>query len=612
MTLVSPGVSVTVTDSSFFIPASAPTVPLFFIATQANKEQPNGAPAAGTLESGVVRTVTSLAQSIQLYGIPAFRNDIAENEFHGDCRNEYGLFALNQYLGVGNRAYVVRADVDLRDESVTFKSVGAPVLDESSVTAINNIGTGTVGSVVIGNDPRMQRPRDYGITFTSSTTFKVTVDGEQLGFGDLTASPNFDDSGVQIDLVQGPVAFVAGDSLRFSTVWKLDSVAPNTGDGSLQGLEIGTAADGNYTVEFLDAVTFQFGSQTGLVNQPFNDPATGMSFTIVDGTTQFAAGDVIDFTVSTINIQSTLGANDAAKRVSIVEKLQAVINSNTEVRSKIYEYNIILCPGYHEVVDEMLALSTTVKDEAFVIADTPANKTPEQVAVWAKTSERFNSTSVAYYYPWGLASNLDGRNVLCAPSGIALRTIAFSDNASYVWIAPAGISRGVITGVSKVGYYTGTPGTPTTFVETNLSDGQVDILYEYDTNINPFVFFPGRGLLVWGQKTSSPAPSARDRVNVERMIMFVRRALRKGAMPFVFEPNDQITRDNLKAMADNFLNDVLVKRGLLDYATKSDDSNNTPDRIDRNELWLDVALKPTKSAEYIYIPINVVSTGADI
>jgi len=253
-----------------------------------------------------------------------------------------------------------------------------------------------------------------------------------------------------------------------------------------------------------------------------------------------------------------------------------------------------------------------VKQEAIVIADTPCNKTPDQVAQWALTSSRVSNENVAYYYPWCLSSNLDGVDVLGAPSGTALRTIAFSDQQAYVWMAPAGVNRGVVTGVSKVGYVTGTLGTATTFIESNLNDGQRDNLYEYDKNINPIVFFPGRGILIWGQKTSAPAASALDRINVARLVAYLRRTLRKGAMPFVFEPNDQITRDNLKAAADGMLNDVMSKRGLYDFATLCDASNNTAVRIDRNELWLDVAIKPVKAAEFIYIPIRVVSTGANI
>ena len=349
---------------------------------------------------------------------------------------------------------------------------------------------------------------------------------------------------------------------------------------------------------------------TGVVGSTFTDALSQITFRVVAGSTAFAPGDEFQLILSEVNLFNPLGANDAAKRVSIATALSAAINSNSEVRSEIYEYNLIVCPGYPEVVDELLALSVDVMEEAFVIADTPCNLTPEQTANWSLTTARKSSTNNAYYYPWALASNLDGREVLVAPSGVALRVYAYSDNQSYVWFAPAGASRGVVTGVSRVGYVTGALGTPTTFVEANLNQGQRDILYESFKNINPIVFFPGQGLIVWGQKTSAPAASALDRVNAVRLVMYLKRALRKGSFPFVFEPNDKITRDNLRAAADGLLNDVLAKRGLYDFATLCDTSNNTPDRIDRNELWLDVAIKPVKAAEFIYVPIRVLSTGA--
>jgi hypothetical protein len=123
-TLVSPGVSTSVNDQSFYIPGIATTLPLFFIATRSNKLQPDGVtPAVGTSEYGVVRTVTSLAQSYELYGIPYFHEDVSGNQHHGDARNEYGTMALNQFLGIGSRAYVVRANIDLDDAPETFTMV---------------------------------------------------------------------------------------------------------------------------------------------------------------------------------------------------------------------------------------------------------------------------------------------------------------------------------------------------------------------------------------------------------------------------------------------------------------------------------------------------------
>ena len=612
-TLVSPGVSVTVTNESYFIPVSASTVPLIFIATRAGKVQPNGfTPAVGTLEHSVVRTVTSLAQSMQLYGVPHFRRDSSGNEYHGDARNEYGLLALNNYLGVGNRAFVVRANIDLADEPQTYLSLGVPELVGNPT--YNGLGNGTITNIT-ATDERV-KPQQITITFTSPFSFSVT--GSQSGYiGAGSVSQQFTSTSVNFLVNPGSVAFSSGDRFTFNLVAVATPGGSNMGNGRVANLVTDTLAVPElFTITFTSPTAYAVvGSVsgpagTGTLNAPFDN--NRLNFTIVPGTAAFEAGDEFTVDVSEVTVATPLGANDAAKRVAIATALQAEINSNVEVRSSMYEYNLILCPGYPEVVDELLALSVAVKDEALVIADTPADKTPEQVAQWALTSDRFSSESAAYYYPWALQSNLDGRNVLGAPSGVAIRTIAYSDNAGYVWTPPAGVARGVITGVSKLGYYTGTPGSATTFVECNLNQGQLDNLYEYDKNINPMTFFVGRGFLVWGQKTSAPAASALDRINVVRLVMYLRRSLRKGAIPFVFEPNDKITRDNLKAAADSILNDILVKRGLTDYATYCDEGNNYGDRIDRNELWLDVAIKPVKAAEFIYIPIRVTTTDADI
>lgn len=613
-TLVSPGVSVTVTNESFFFPTSASTVPVFFIATRAGKLQTDGVtPAAGTLETGVVRTITSLKQSLELYGVPYFRKDTSGNEFHGDARNEYGLLALNQFLGTGNRAYVIRADIDLDDEEPeTFTSLGTPALLTGSVQ-FTGVGNGSISGITATDST--VKPQVITVTFTTSTSYSVrgSVSG-YLGAG--TVGLSFASTRVNFLISAGLVPFSAGDSFTFALVY-VATAGVNTGDGELVSLVADTlAVPETITITFTSATAFNVAgtvsgvSAPGVVGSPYDN--NRVNFTIGAGVTPFVAGDEFTIVASSVTVVDPLGANDAARRVSIVAALQAEINSNTDIRSELYEFNLCAAPGYWEVVDELAALVVDVKEEAIVIADTPNNLTPDQVATWALTSSRVANTNVAYYYPWMLTSNLDGRDVLGAPSGTALRTIAYSDNQAYVWIAPAGVSRGVVTGVSKVGYVTGTLGSATTFVECNLNDGQRDNLYEYYKNLNPIVFFPGRGILIWGQKTSAPAASALDRINVVRLVAYLRRTLRKGAMPFVFEPNDQITRDNLKTAADGMLNDVLSKRGLYDFATLCDASNNTAARIDANELWLDVAIKPVKAAEFIYIPIRVVSTGADI
>jgi phage tail sheath protein FI len=149
-------------------------------------------------------------------------------------------------------------------------------------------------------------------------------------------------------------------------------------------------------------------------------------------------------------------------------------------------------------------------------------------------------------------------------------------------------------------------------VEDHLDDGSRDSLYEEPKNINPIAYKAGRGILVLGQKTTSPNTSALDRVNVSRLVKFIKRELRKTLFQYLFEPNDRFTRANVKATTDSFLVSLIDRRGLYDFATVCDETNNTPDRIDRNELWIDVAIKPVKAVEFIYVPIRVVATGADI
>jgi len=609
--LISPGVSVTVTDQSFFFPTTATTVPLLFIATRTGKLQPNGSTlAAGTLEHGVVRTVTSQTQSLELYGVPYFLNDISGNEYHGDARNEYGLLALNSFLGIGNRAYVVRANVDLDDAAETFVSLGIPM---SGAASFVGVGNGTISARIATS--LAVKPQIITVTFTSGTEFGVT--GSVAGFiKDGNVGAPLTSQVVGFTVSAGLVPFVAGDKFMFALAYAATPGVGNVGNGAVQNLAPDVSLGNNVaTITFTTASNFTVAyligpAGVGAVNSPYDD--NYLNFTIVPGVTLFAVGDSFTVTSSSVTVTNPLGADDAARRLSIVTALQASININQDVRSEFYEFNLILCPGYFECAGELTLLSVDVKDEAMVIADTPSNLNPDQTAQWALTSARQSGNSISYYYPWAVQSNLDGRNVLGAPSGVALRTFAYSDNQSYVWVAPAGISRGITFGVDNVGFVTGALGTATTFVPVSLNSGQRDNLYEYYKNINPIVFFPGRGIIVWGQKTSAPAASALDRINVVRLVMYLRRVLRKGAQPFVFEPNDQLTRDNLKAAADGVMNDILSKRGLTDYASYCDATNNTAARIDANEMYLDIAIKPTRAAEFIHIPIRVVSTGAQI
>lgn len=572
--LVSPGVSVTVTDESFFIPAIATTVPLFFIATADEKKQADGiTDAAGTFEYNVIRTVTSLTQSTQLYGVPRFLTDTNGNPLHGDCRNEYGLFALNQFIGIGSLAYVVRANVNLNDDLTDIQAMWDLNMQQAAYVLENLVNA----NITAYNQANGFVPSSPGYKQTvNDTTFLSLAATATLSVFQLFSFQNSEDD--------------------------------YTNDHTASPFNV-------YGNGFNNAATGTFLGLTGLVNAWVSGSLGGVvptEFTAAEASNVLLqAADEFKYTTEFVN-DTSLGVNDAARRIAVVTALNAIINSNTDIRSEQFEFNLVLCPGFWEVGPALVNLITDIDEEAFGILDTPFDKSPDDVVTWAGTVNRQSNHNVAYYYPHCMSTNLDGRSVFVAASGTAVRTIAYSDEVSKVWFAPAGTQRGVVTGIVDVGYITGTLGEATTFNAVALNLGQRDNLYKYFTNLNPIVFFPGRGIIVWGQKTSANAASALDRINVVRLVQYIKRSLRKNAMPFVFEPNDALTQANLKAMVDAFLGTLIVQRGLYDFATVCDSSNNTPAVVDRNELYIDVALKPVRAAEFIYIPIRVVATSASL
>ena len=300
-----------------------------------------------------------------------------------------------------------------------------------------------------------------------------------------------------------------------------------------------------------------------------------------------------------------------AQRAVVVKTMQAALTA-TNLRAETLTYNLIASPGYPECADEMLALSVDRKETAFCVIDTPFRLAPTGVTAYmAGTGGTENGedalitkdSKMAVYYPSGYSTNTDGSTVVVPPSHIALRTYAVNDQIAFPWFAPAGLTRGVVSNATNVGYIDD----ENEFVAVALNQGERDTLYS--NKVNPIVNFPGQGLIVFGQKTLSPAESALDRVNVARLVVYIRERLESLARPFAFEPNDELTRANARNAVERFLADIYAKRGLFDFAVVCDTTNNTAGRIDRNELYIDVAIEPAKAAEFIYIPIRVVNTG---
>jgi len=306
---------------------------------------------------------------------------------------------------------------------------------------------------------------------------------------------------------------------------------------------------------------------------------------------------------------------EKAQRRVVVKRLQEALSSNDELRAETLTFNIIATPAYVECLDEMITLNVDRKETAFVIADTPmklSSKTSDVVTWSLGTNAGTNgadglttrSGSAAIYYPSALSTDLNGNDVAVPASHAVLRGIAYNDQVAYPWFAPAGLTRGALSGISNLGLVT----SENEFMPVALNQGQRDALYE--KKINPLVNFPGQGLFIWGQKTLYPADTALDRVNVGRLLAYLRDRFDYIARPFIFEPNDQRTRDRVLAVFNAFLTDLYSKRAVYDFLVVCDSTNNTPARIDRNELYIDIAIEPVKAAEFIYIPVRVVNTGA--
>ena len=313
---------------------------------------------------------------------------------------------------------------------------------------------------------------------------------------------------------------------------------------------------------------------------------------------------------SGLNLQGVAYMGRHAQRNMIVESLKSVIDTNTAIRDEDNFFNLIATPAYPEVQQNMVLLNVARGETGYILGDTPMRLPDDatEIQAWATSQAAaggpFRNTYLGLFYPSGLSNDLDGNQVVVPPSHMMLFTFLRNDQVAYPWFAAAGTRRGLIENATGIGYIDATTG-EFQLIKTRI--GIRDVLYI--NFINPLVFFTGQGLLNYGNKTSYDSSSALDRTNVARLVAYMRRQLQLAARPFVFEPNDALTRQQISSVVETLLVDLVAKRGIYDYLVICDDSNNTPARIDRNELWIDVAIEPVKAAEFIYIPVRILNTG---
>ena len=318
-------------------------------------------------------------------------------------------------------------------------------------------------------------------------------------------------------------------------------------------------------------------------------------------------------TAAGLDSNGVMYAGSKSQRAIVVAAMQSAVDSNLDVLSLNYNFNLIVAPGYPELIPNMLTLNDNRGSTAFIIGDTPLDLAPNTISItnWVNNtggdglpSNASSSPYLSLYYPAGQTNDLAGNQVVVPASHAVLRTYLYNDQVAYPWFAPAGVNRGLISNLSDIGYINSSSGQ---FVHNSVSQGLRDALFTL--KINPLTQLPGTGLVVWGQLTRSGSSSARDRVNVVRLENYLRTIFSSVANGYLFEPNDAVTRKSISTQLQGALANVLALRGIYDYLVICDSSNNTSATIANNQLYVDVAIEPMKDVEFIYIPIAIYNPG---
>ena len=271
---------------------------------------------------------------------------------------------------------------------------------------------------------------------------------------------------------------------------------------------------------------------------------------------------------------------------------------NLLTNTEEYIFNIISAPGlaynfatHITPIDSIISLAEGRGDCVAVLDVQEYGATVSNVVVKATT---INSSYAATYWPWLQVLSATGRNEWVPASAVIPGVYAFTDNSSAPWFAPAGLVRGGVAGVIQA--------------ERRLTRTQRDTLYS--NKVNPIASFPGQGISVFGQKTLQTKASALDRVNVRRLLIELKKFIGDESRNLVFEQNTIATRNRFLATVNPYLESVVQRQGLYAYRVVMDDSNNTADVVDRNQLIGQIFIQPVKTAEFIILDFTIEPTGA--
>ena len=371
---------------------------------------------------------------------------------------------------------------------------------------------------------------------------------------------------------------------------------------SVTGLSVGAGAllDGSYRItnQGWNSFTTAYDGQTLSTNDHIgNKVIKAIAPKLIEGTYNLAGGD------------NGIPDNDISKASTVVG--DAAVEPKTGMQSlddDALNISVAATPGIHleSVQNNLITLAENTQNFIAVMSPPYGNGTgtAQDAIDWSNgfstTRNAAISTSyAAIYWPWvKVFSVYDGKDRWLDPAIYGMRQMAYTDNVGETWDAPAGFVRGRLTKPSDV--------------ESKLTKGERDSLYSGGNVINPIVNFPQQGITVFGQRTARRTAGATDRINIRRLMIFLKKTILASARRFIFEPNDQFTWASIQNVLSPLLDDIARRRGISEFRVVCDETVNTTVRVDRNELWVKVLLKPTKTAEMIVFEINLTSQSAKL
>jgi phage tail sheath protein FI len=313
----------------------------------------------------------------------------------------------------------------------------------------------------------------------------------------------------------------------------------------------------------------------------------------VAGSGSFGSATGTPFVARAANFYETIDGTDTQGLIA-----DNYTNSINLLNNKdLYSYNVITAPGltrqsHSSPLTTLVNNSQTRGDNLSVIDLRNYNSTLTTVTAGAAAVD---SSYAAAYWPWLQTLDPDtGQQVWVPASTMIPGVYAFNDRAGEAWFAPAGLNRGGLSTVLRT--------------ERALTNGNRDTLYT--SNVNPIATFPNTGVVVFGQKTLQKKASALDRINVRRLLIALKNYISQIGDNLVFEQNTIATRNNFLAQVNPYMESVQQRQGLYAFKVVMDDTNNTPDVIDRNQLIGQIYIQPTRTAEFIYLDFNLQPTGA--